>query len=165
MSFLISLDGVWTFCIPFKSVTDPGFPQRGKRGCQPLCLGWKPIITVRNEVAKVMFLQVSVCPRGGVSAPGGAWSRGVYLVPGGAGIPACTEADPPRERWLLLRTVRILLECILIWQDFCRKLYENERNWTERGHASLAAPASNNEYIISPQNFILFWVAYHCFFS
>ena len=26
---------------------------------------WKTIFTVRNEVAKVMFLQASVCPRGG----------------------------------------------------------------------------------------------------
>ena len=54
-------------------------------------------ITVRNEVAKVMFLQVSVCPQGG-----GAWSwRGEgCMVPGGVhgrgvGIPAFTEADPP----------------------------------------------------------------------
>ena len=29
--------------------------------------------------------------------------------------------------------VRILLECNLVWQEFCRKLHENERNWTERG--------------------------------
>ena len=59
-----------------------------------------------------MFLEVSVCPQGG------AWSRGMpgpggclvpggvpglvggYLAPGGAwsrgaGIPACTEAEPP----------------------------------------------------------------------
>ena len=47
---------------------------------------------------------------GGV-LPGGAWSRGV-------GTPACTEADPPPfpppERRLLLRTVHILLECILV---------------------------------------------------
>ena len=71
------------------------------------------IITVRNEVGKVMFLQVSVCPQWG-----GAWSRG-SLVGGGSwsggvpgprgvpglgvawfgevGIPACTEADPPGE--------------------------------------------------------------------
>ena len=60
------------------------------------------IVTVRNEVAKVMFLQACVCPRGGVwsglggvctcgSALGGAWS------PGGVGIPACTEADPLGE--------------------------------------------------------------------
>ena len=27
----------------------------------------------------------------------------------------------------------------IICQDFCRKLHENERNWTERG-ASLASP-------------------------
>ena len=49
------------------------------------------IITVRNEVAKVMFLQVCVCSQeGGVPGPGecmvqgGSWSWGV-------GIPACTE--------------------------------------------------------------------------
>ena len=58
------------------------------------------IITVRNEVAKFMFLQVCVCPQG-VPGPGG-------------GIPACTEADPSPERRLLLRAVRILLECILV---------------------------------------------------
>ena len=102
----------------------------------------KCIITVRNQVAKVMFLQVSVCPQG-ESAPGDggclvwggsllpgvcAWSGGVCsggrgnLVwgvpdPGGVGIPACTEADP-RERRLLLRTIRILLECILVEETY-----------------------------------------------
>ena len=78
-----------------------------------------------------MFPQVSVCPQGEVSAPGGGGCLvcgGVCMVPGGVcsrgvpgprgclvlgGIPACTEADP-RERRLLLRTVRILLECILV---------------------------------------------------
>ena len=48
------------------------------------------IFTVRNEVAKVMFLQVSVCPQ-----RGGAWSRGGSAPGWGVGIPACTEADPP----------------------------------------------------------------------
>ena len=37
---------------------------------------------------------------------GGVCSRGC-LLPGGLG-------DPPESRWLLLRTVRILLECILV---------------------------------------------------
>ena len=97
-------------------------------------------ITVRNEVAKVIFLQVCVCPRGGEGgawSSGGAWSRGAWsggvsapggclvlggLGPGGTrsgggvGIPVCTEADP-RERRLLLRTVRILQECILVSKD------------------------------------------------
>ena len=42
------------------------------------------IFTVPNEVAKVMFLQVCVCPRGGdLPGLGGVWSRGVS-VPGGA---------------------------------------------------------------------------------
>ena len=45
--------------------------------------------------------------------PGGAWSGGGLLLgEGGTGIPACTETDP-RERRLLLRTVRVPLECIL----------------------------------------------------
>ena len=34
------------------------------------------IITVRNEVAKVMFLQVSVCPQGGCLLPGGVPAPG-----------------------------------------------------------------------------------------
>ena len=79
------------------------------------------IITVRNEVAKVMFSQACVCPQGegclvpgggawsrrGVSGPGGvpALGRGVPAPAGsapagsapGGGIPACTEADPPAE--------------------------------------------------------------------
>ena len=42
------------------------------------------------------------------------------------------------ERRSLQRTVRILLECILVCQGFCRKLRENEGNWT-RG-AFLALP-------------------------
>ena len=69
-------------------------------------------------------------PGGGVPGPegslvpGGIWSwRGAWSWglpgPGGFGIPACTGRNPPtlpptRERWLLLRTVRILLECILV---------------------------------------------------
>ena len=111
------------------------------------------IITVPNEVAKVMFLQVCVCPWGGGGYPGMPcrWypsmpcsrSRGGgipaclaggipaclaaglqggvpalgggFLLPGGGG--ACSwgcGGDPLASRRLLLRTVRILLECILV---------------------------------------------------
>ena len=42
---------------------------------------------------------------------GDAWSRGVP-APRGSG-PVVPGVDPP-PRWLLLRTVRILLECILV---------------------------------------------------
>ena len=84
------------------------------------------IITISNEVTKVMFLRMSVilsiggaipaCIAGGIpaclaaggSAPGGGvCSRGVP-APGGGCV------DPPESRRLLLRTVRILLECILV---------------------------------------------------
>ena len=37
-------------------------------------------------------------------------------------IPACTEADPPPQ-WLLLRAVRILLECILVFQYLWSGVY------------------------------------------
>ena len=97
------------------------------------------IITVRNEVAKVMFLQVCVCPKGGrripaclaggipaclstglqgVPAPGGACSGGACSqggVPAPRGyLPPGGGETPPTSRRLLLQTVRILLECILV---------------------------------------------------
>ena len=78
---------------------------------------------------KVICLQACVCPqRGGVHGPSGvhgargcmvpgsAWFQGECMVPGGAWW------RPPRR--LLLRTVRILLESILVWHNFCQKLHE-----------------------------------------
>ena len=49
----------------------------------------------------------SVCS-GGVVCSGGCLLLEGVSAPGGLLCP------PPRERWLLLRTVRILLECILV---------------------------------------------------
>ena len=60
------------------------------------------LITVRNEVAKVMFLHLSVCPQGG-----------------GVCLSACWDTTSPSRR-LLLRTVRILLECILLVYNIYR---------------------------------------------
>ena len=116
--------------------------SKTKPGKNSYCPELVSIFTVRNEVAKVMFIQVCVCPQGrvlglggvpgtgggsalllGVGVPGlgggllwggGAWSGGVCSGGGGGDIPACTEADPREER-LLLRTVRILLKCILVF--------------------------------------------------
>ena len=45
------------------------------------------IVTVCNEVAKVMFLQVCVCPQGGL-LPGGGSARGEVPLPGGG---ACSR--------------------------------------------------------------------------
>ena len=94
------------------------------------------IFTVCNEVAKVMFLHVSVSHslhrvgvlsqnalqvvsqhalQQGVPAPGGCLFLGGCLLRGGlllGGVGVC--ADPPESRRLLLQTVRILLECILV---------------------------------------------------
>ena len=106
------------------------------------------LVTVRNEVAKVMFLQVSMIlltggggvrgvpgpggawsrgrmpGLGGCLVLGGAWSRGGCLVPGGVPGPGglvfqhALRQTPSWERRPLLRTVRILLECILILTEF-----------------------------------------------
>ena len=104
---------------------DQRFQQLHRSVCVCVCvcvcvLETESLVTVRNEVAKVMFSQACVCPQwGGVSVPrgvcfrgeggvcsrgvwsGGVWSRGVSGPGGclvwGVGIPACTEADPPGE--------------------------------------------------------------------
>ena len=52
---------------------------------------------------------------GGYLVPGGAWSRGC-LVPGGAWSQEGVWRTPPGR--LLLRALRILLECILVQYDF-----------------------------------------------
>ena len=113
------------------------------------------LVTVRNFVAEVMFLHVSVilsrgegcypsmhcrwypsmpCSRGcllrgaagGAPAPGGMPAPGGCLLQGGLlpGVCACSRCvcvcgDPPESRWLLLRTVRILRECILVCNSLC----------------------------------------------
>ena len=76
------------------------------------------VITVRNEVGKVMFLHLSVCPQGvggwgliwgsvcsggclvqgRLSARGGAWSRGGCLVGGGVPGPVVPLRQTPRTR-------------------------------------------------------------------
>ena len=107
------------------------------------------LVTVRNEVAKVMFLQVHVCPweglpqcmlgyppeqappprdQGGLpqcmQAPPGAGTpqsqHPPEQAPPGAGTPwdQTPQTRPPPSRQLLLRTVRILLECILVAYNF-----------------------------------------------
>ena len=98
------------------------------------------IITVRNEVAKVMFF-TRVCDPvhggGGVcypsmhcrwypnmalqqggSAPGGVCSRGEGLLRGGGGMLGGWRS--PKSRRLLLWTVHILLECILVSYYFAK---------------------------------------------
>ena len=62
------------------------------------------IVIARKQVlGKVICLQACVCPQWG------AWSGGGVHGPGGV---CMVETPPPRR--LLLRAVRILLECILV---------------------------------------------------
>ena len=86
-------------------LNSPHIQKCQKNGC---C---RPLVTVRNEVAKVRL----------------CFYRRVSVHGGGGGLPQCMlgyhiprkqtpqGADPPpRERQPLLRTIRILLECILV---------------------------------------------------
>ena len=75
------------------------------------------------------------------------FARGcVWFFPGGA----CMVFPQGGHAWFFLgglrrirrdmvneRAVRILLECILVLQNFCRKLHENERILTERGRVRI----------------------------
>ena len=82
----------------------PG-PYPGGGGLGGSGWGWgvsSPIPRGEVERSGVGGLQAQA--QGGSTDPG---------LPGGLCIPACTEADTPTRR-LLLRTVRILLECILV---------------------------------------------------
>ena len=87
-----------------------------------------------NEVrGKVICLQVCVCPQEGLPGPRGCLVLGVP-GPGGCLVPGlrvpgpggCLVETPPGR--LLLRVVRILLECILVEYinvetiDFCQLL-------------------------------------------
>ena len=91
------------------------------------------VITISYEVAKVMFLHVSVILFTGLGVvsqhalqvvsqhalqQGGVLSQNAlqWGVPalGGCLLPGGGCGDPPGSRWLLLRMVRILLECILV---------------------------------------------------
>ena len=76
-------------------------------------------ITVRNEVAKVMFLYVSVILSTGGSVLSACWDTtpSQEQTPPEAEPPPPRRSSPPPGR-LLLRTVRILLECILVLNTF-----------------------------------------------
>ena len=71
-------------------LTPPGElapPPRGNPGSATV---YSLIITVCNEVAKVMFSQACVCPQGGVPGPGGGVCSQGGLLPGGS---------PPGDAW------------------------------------------------------------------
>ena len=51
----------------------------------------------------------------------------------------------------------ILLECILVWQNFGPKLHENERNWIKRGYKGCTTPGSTNVEIL----YVIFYFYLH----
>ena len=96
----------------------------------------------QTKFAKVMFLQVSVCPRvggggawqGGVCGGGGMHSRGVCVARGAGvaggwwGVCMAGGCPPPQilRDTVNERAVRILLECILVVFKFLLLLKEQK---------------------------------------
>ena len=115
-----------------KAVADQEFPGGGILEL-PKWLWQNCNFTVCNEVAKVVFLQSSVCPQEGVCLSAcwditPPWSRHPLEAytsqsrhPPWSRHPSGTDTSreqTPPERWKLLSTVHILLECILVAHFF-----------------------------------------------
>ena len=77
------------------------------------------------------------CSQGGSPGPHPGWGCPGPGPKGGMCIPACTEPDPPPSRRLLLRAVRILLECILVFIV----IRIVERNWICHPFCPLFTPS------------------------
>ena len=104
------------------------------RGAIPACIagGIPTCIAVGGGVLSQHALQVvsqHALQQGGGSAPGGACSRGC--------------GDPPESRRLLLRTVRILLECILVKHFSCTMPATSIINSNGSSHTSQNPDSSN----------------------
>ena len=101
------------------SVADPGFPQKG---CADL------LLLPANEVwGKVIFLHLSVILfRGGYL--GGYTPPGQVHPPGRYPRPPHPPPAPPPHPMVNTGAVRILLECILVWHNFCRTYMKMEEN-------------------------------------
>ena len=107
------------------------------------------------KVAKVMFLQVCVCPQGGClvwgvcSQGGGAWSGGVCSlgVPGhgGLGIPACTEAAPPRKDGYCCGWYASYWNAFLFGIMFAPN---GMKNWTKRAGARPPCPLPRSANVL-----------------
>ena len=90
-------------CLSFCSRGEVSRPRPGG-GCLPRgCPGPGPGGSLPGGSVQA---QAQGCPGPGLG--------GVQAQVQGVCIPACTEADTPPSRRLLLRMVRILLECILV---------------------------------------------------
>ena len=76
--------------------------------------------------------------RGG-EVEGSGWGGGLQAHTWGVsrprGIPACSEADTPHSRWLLLREVYIILEYILV-TPVCHSVHKGEGSASQVGRSA-----------------------------
>ena len=118
-------------------MADPGFPGGwgADGGHQALSLVQKPIMTVGNVVTarECFYTCLSFCPQGVLAGRNPPPPGRQANTPSPRVDTPSAEPSPLTQGRPLRRTVCILLECILVWQEFCQKLHDNERNWTTRG--------------------------------
>ena len=110
---------------------------------EKLVPGSVSVATVRNEVAKVMFLHLCVCPQGGGGLPQCMLG---YHPPAGTH----QEQAPLLSRRLLLRTIRMLLECILVFYfGFSANMVYLNMVWTATMVLQSARVSSRDELELS----------------
>ena len=111
-----------------------GGSRISQRRWQPEGGGW--VLTYYLPPANVIFYTCLSVHGGGSTWAGTPWAgtptRQVHPRAGTAPWEQCMLEDTGNKR-----AVRILLECILVWLNFCRKLHENKK---KRKEASLALP-------------------------
>ena len=115
--YLPSATKLWKLCSYVSVIlsTGGGIPAC-IAGSIPACLAVGGLCYPRMPMQKGgCLLPGGACSRQGrVPAPGGACSRGVCS----GGVCSGGVETPPQSRRLLLRTIRILLECILVSVNF-----------------------------------------------
>ena len=121
----------------------------GGGGCQPqreaLIYYYRP----QRSWGKVIFSVA--CVKNSVHTEEGVPGQ-VHPPPGQ--VPTWAHTPPPGmyppPPMVNERAVRILLECILIWHNFCRKLHENEKGDWEGGPRPLRPLDPPMDYECSP---------------
>ena len=119
VSFLISLDGVCTFCIPFKSVTDSGFPQR-RGGVNP-CV-WGENLLFGKIFAENCTKMKEIGLRGGTRC---------WRPPGPA-----SEFNFPQKLYTLPCSVKLFFQLITAKQSLQNSVYTSERDVSVRAPVS-----------------------------
>ena len=119
------------------------------------------VVSGKSEICIFLFILVYAWRTYGSQTPPASNSNG-SATNGGPRISQTGEREPlslgqracVQDRWPLKRVVWIPRECILVWQDFHRKLHESKRNWTGASLAPPMATALQTGNTIMPELFL-----------